>query len=58
MDALQKTIVYGLAASVTIVLGSHVLDAALQVRDKIDHRQQMTCRQINEVMPGGCHMPK
>ena len=58
MDALQKTIVYGLAASVTIVLGSHVLNAALQVRDKIDQRQEMTCRQINEIMPGGCHLSK
>lgn len=58
MDLLQKTIVYGLAASVTIVAGAHVMDAALKVRDKIDHRQEMTCRQINEVMPGGCHMPK
>ena len=58
MDALQKLIVYGLAASVTIVAGSHVIDAALKVRDKIDQRQEMTCRQINEVMPGGCHMPK
>ena len=58
MDALQKTIVYGLAASVTIVTGAHVMNAALQVRDKIDARNEMNCRQINEIMPGGCHMPK
>lgn len=58
MDSLAKTILVMTIGMVTIVTGAHVMNAALQVRDKIDHRQEMTCRQINEVMPGGCHMPK
>jgi hypothetical protein len=47
-----------LTMSVTIVAGSHVLDAALKVRDKIDHRNALTCQQINEITPGGCQMQK
>jgi len=58
MTALAKSILVMLTTSVTIVAGSHVLDAALKVRDKIDHRNALTCQQINEVMPGGCQMPK
>ena len=47
-----------LTASVTIVAGAHVLDAALKVRDQIDHRNALTCQQINEITPGGCHLSK
>jgi hypothetical protein len=58
MTNFSKAILVMLISSVTIVAGSHVLDAALKVRDKIDHRNALTCQQINEVMPGGCQMPK
>ena len=58
MDSLAKTILVMTIGMVTIVTGAHVMNAALQVRDKIDARNEMTCRQINEIMPGGCHMPK
>lgn len=47
-----------LTASVTIVAGAHVMDAALKVRDKIDQRNALTCQQINEITPGGCQMSK
>jgi hypothetical protein len=58
MTTLAKSILVMLTMSVTIVAGSHVLDAALKVRDKIDHRNALTCQQINEITPGGCQMQK
>ena len=58
MNTLAKTILVMLTCSVSIVAGSHVLDAALKVRDKIDARNALTCQQINEITPGGCQMPK
>jgi hypothetical protein len=58
MSFLAKSILVMLMGSVTIVAGAHVLDAALKVRDKIDHRNALTCQQINEITPGGCQMSK
>jgi hypothetical protein len=58
MSFLAKSILVMLTASVTIVAGAHVLDAALKVRDKIDQRNALTCQQINEITPGGCHLSK
>ncbi len=58
MSFLAKSILVMLMGSVTIVAGAHVLDAALQVRDKIDHRNALICQQINEITPGGCQMSK
>jgi hypothetical protein len=58
MSFLAKSILVMLMGSVTIVAGAHVMDAALKVRDKIDHRNALTCQQINEITPGGCHMGK
>jgi len=58
MTTLAKSILVMLTMSVTIVAGSHVLDAALKVRDQIDQRNALTCQQINELTPGGCQMSK
>jgi hypothetical protein len=58
MSFLAKSILVMLTASVTIVAGAHVMDAALKVRDKIDQRNALTCQQINELTPGGCQMSK
>jgi hypothetical protein len=58
MSFLAKSILVMLMGSVTIVAGAHVLDAALKVRDKIDHRNALTCQQINEITPGGCQLSK
>jgi hypothetical protein len=58
MSFLAKSILVMLTTSVTIVTGAHVLDAALKVRDKIDHRNALTCQQINEITPGGCQLSK
>jgi hypothetical protein len=58
MTTFAKAILVMLTTSVTIVAGSHVLDAALKVRDQIDQRNALTCQQINELTPGGCQMSK
>jgi len=58
MTTLAKSILVMLTMSVTIVAGAHVMDAALKVRDKIDQRNALTCQQINELTPGGCHLSK
>jgi hypothetical protein len=58
MTNFAKAILIMLTGSVTIVAGAHAMDAALKVRDLIDHRSAMTCQQINEITPGGCQMSK
>ncbi len=58
MTNFAKAILIMLMGSVTIVAGAHVMDAALKVRNQIDHRNALTCQQINEITPGGCQMSK